>query len=516
MQRTHAIHSRLGVTAPLALIGALHATQVFAQVPAPPPPVVAPVEAAAPGTAPATADPQSPATADSQSPAADAADTPPAADLATLNARLDAMKKELDAVKAQQSEATAGAAEASAEEFADDRSTGGEPLKIYGFMDMGLNQVWVKKSAPLTKLFQLNNTTFVVGNINLYFDAQPIKHFRGLAEVRFTNAPFGDVVNYGGLAGTFERKDTFSYDSGGTALNAPMWTASVILERAWIEWNEHQAFKFRVGNFFTPFGIWNEDHGTPTLISLGLPQFIVQRWMPIRQTGIMAYGSAFAGDWELGYSGTLSNGRQEISNYNFDNNFGVGGRVYARRDLGQMNTTFGLSYFTGKTKDTSIDVVPSPTAINGLDLVETTTYAYTEHVAGADVSVDIDATRIRAEAVVRRQVFVPGQRSANNALFARGSFLPDSWQQSAYLLVANQLPWFGIEPYVWGEALEIPTIIGDLLMTASVGVNVHFNPSIQWKTQAGRSVSLSWLHTSPYDTSQNNLTTLYSRLVMAF
>jgi hypothetical protein len=230
----------------------------------------------------------------------------------------------------------------------------------------------------------------------------------------------------------------------------------------------------------------------------------------------MAYGSAFAGDWELGYSGTLSNGRQEISNYNFDNNFGVGGRFYARRDLGHMNTTLGLSYFTGKTKDTSTDVVASPTGINGLDLVEKTTYAYTEHVAGADVSVDIDATRIRAEAVVRRLVYVEGQRNAGDALFAPGSFASDAWQQSAYLLVANQLPWFGIEPYLWGEVMELPTVIGDLLMTASVGVNVHFNPSIQWKTQAGRSFCQSWLYTSPYDTSQNNLTTLYSRLVMAF
>jgi len=115
--------------------------------------------------------------------------------------------------------------------------------------------VWISEKSPIARLFEVNDTTFVVGNVNLYFDAQPIEHFRGLTELRFTNAPQGDIVNYGGLAGTFQRRSTFSYDSGGTAVNAPMWAGSVVLERAWLEWNEHQALKVRVGNFFTPFGI---------------------------------------------------------------------------------------------------------------------------------------------------------------------------------------------------------------------------------------------------------------------
>lgn len=515
MQRTPVLYLRLGVAAPLLLGAALRAPHAFAQaLPRAAPPITAPAggaPAAAPAPGPELAGPEPPA-----KDASAAAEASPAADTAKLSAELAEMKKELEAVKAQQSEATAAAAEATATPSADDGATGGEPLKIYGFMDVGLNHVWINKDSVLTHLFQVNNTSFVVGNINLYFDAQPIKHFRGLAELRFTNAPFGDIVNYGGVAGTFKRKDTFSYDSGGTQINAPMWAASVVLERAWIEWNEHQSFKFRVGNFFTPFGIWNEDHGTPTLISLILPQFIVQRWMPIRQTGIMIYGSAFAGEWELGYSATLSNGRQEISNYNFDNNFGVGARVYARRDTGRVNTTVGLSYFTGKTKDNETDIVISPTSKTGLDFVEKTTYAYSEHVAGADLSIDIDATRIRAEAVVRRQIFRPGQRIPDSGLFAPGSFSPNSWIESGYVMVANQLPWLGLEPYLWGEMTDEPTVLGDLSLTGAVGLNVHFNSSIQWKTQLDRVVNVNGFYTSPYDTSVNSLTILYSRLVMAF
>ncbi len=154
----------------------------------------------------------------------------------------------------------------------------------------------------------------MIGNLNLYFDAQPIKDWRALVEIRFTNAPQGLVTNYGGLAGTYERVGTRQNDPHAAQLNAPMWRGSTVIERAWIEWNRLQLLKVRVGNWFTPFGIWNEDHGTPTLISPALPQFMLQGWMPVRQTGVMAHGNTFSGDGELGYAATFSNGRQELSN----------------------------------------------------------------------------------------------------------------------------------------------------------------------------------------------------------
>lgn len=499
--RTHAVLAGLGSFG----FGLLQASMGMAQQPDVPPPNEAPAAPAEPQATPAP-----PVATDPAKPS----EAPPALDPVTLSARLDRLQQAFDELKAQQ-EAAAAAATPPANET-EDAEGGGEPLRIYGFMDMGVQRNWINEQSALARLFQVNNTSFVVGNVNLYFDAQPMKHFRGLAEVRFTNAPLGDIANYGGIAGTFQREDTFSYDPGGTALNAPMWGGKVVLERAWLEWNEHQSFKLRIGNYFTPFGIWNEDHGTPTLISLALPQFIVQRWMPIRQTGVMVYGNTFASDWELGYVGTFSNGRQEISNYNFDNNFGFGGRLYARRDTGELNVSLGLSYFTGETRDEEVDVVVDANGINGLGIVAKTTVQYIEHVAGADASLDIDATRIRAEAVVRRLVYEPGKRAAGDALYAPGSFTPDTWQQTVYVLVANQLPWGGIEPYLFGAVDEQPTIVGDFFLTASAGVNVHFNSSVQWKTQATRAYLMDRLLDSPYDPSINNVTSLYSRLVMAF
>jgi hypothetical protein len=487
-----------GLAAALVLSGMLLGSSASAQAPVP---VPVPAEPAVEGAEPGPVVP--PPVVEVRAPVV-ATESHLDAELAALKAELADTKAQLDEVKTRQDDAEAAAG---------DSDTPKEDLfRIYGFADMGVQRQWVDASSLIARLFPTNSTSFVIGNVNLYFDAQPIEDWRSLIEVRLTNAPLGDTATYGGIAGTYARRDTFSYDPHGTAINAPMWAGAIVLERAWIEWNKHQPFKLRLGNWFTPFGIWNEDHGSPTLISMALPQFIIQRWMPVRQTGLMAYGNAFAGEWELGYALTFSNGRQELSNFNFEDKFGYGGRLYARRDTGSINTTFGLSYFTGTTSDQAINV----TSIAPVTFERATTWEYNEHVVGADASVDIDATRIRAEAILRRVTYTPGRRPPGDPINAPGSVGPDTFQQSVYVLVANQLPWAGLEPYLWAEILSSPTPLGDGIFLGSVGLNVHFNAAMTWKTQLSRGVFFDLLHDSPNDLSINNVSTFYSRIVMAF
>jgi hypothetical protein len=511
------------------LLLALPISRAHAQAPAPaqpgalPTPPTAPLPPAAPLPAP-TAPPQTaaPTPARSAPPPAspETVETgvpPPPTEqpagslideVAALKAELTDTRTKLAEIAARQDEAELAALTGGVEE----EPPKDDPLRIYGFADMGVQHVWVDKRSVLANVFQLNSTSFVIGNVNLYFDAQPIEHWRGLIEVRFTNAPLGDTESYGGLAGTYARKDTFSFDPHGTAVNAPMWAGSIVLERAWLEWNQHQALKLRVGNWFTPFGIWNEDHGSPTLIAMALPQFIQLQWIPIRQTGVMAYGNTFAGGWELGYALTLSNGRQEISNFNFENEFGYGGRVYTRRETGALNTTVGVSYFTGTTSDREVNI----TGFGPITFAKPTLWEYNEHIIGADVSVDIESTRIRAEGMVRRQTYTTGLREEGDLVFAPGSVMADKWQHSAYLLVAHQLPWAGLEPFLWSELLEWPSPLADGVFVASAGLNIHFNPAVQWKNQVSRIVFFDWLYESQFDASIDNISQIYSRLVMAF
>jgi hypothetical protein len=470
---------------------------------------------AAPGVALAQAQPAPPAAAAPEPPLAPPADAPAApvpaqadgGEVARLRAEVEATKREVEDLRAAQAAADAAAAmEAPVAEQ--------EKLKIYGFADVGFQYVQINKGSLLANNYDVNDPDFVLGNINLYFDAQPVEHWRGLMEVRFTNAPQGKITNFGGLGGKFTRASTLTDDSSGAALNAPLWGGSTVIERAWIEYNRLQELKIRAGNWFTPFGIWNEDHGTPTLISLAWPQFMTQRWMPLRQTGLMLYGNTFAGSWELGYAATLSNGRQEESTLNIDGRLGYGGRLYARRDTGQVNSTLGLSFFTGKTRDKIVSVVDTdPLTFETEHKIE-----YQEYVMGADVSLDFGGTRIRSEAVMRRLQYTQGKRALQNQVLVPGGQEPDKWENSVYLLVAQQLPgaFDAFEPYVWAEAFQTPTLVGDGTFVGSVGLNIHFNPAITWKNQFAHVEFFDWMYESQFDNSINNINQYYSRLVMAF
>jgi hypothetical protein len=484
------------------LASLLAAAAAQAQAPAPVAPPIPPPAAPAAPTAPTA--PTTPA-----SEAAETAPAPASPELEHLKSELEETKKQVAELKAAQEEAAAAAA------TSDTQVAEQEKLKVYGFADVGFQYVQLDKSSLLANVYDVNHPDFVLGNLNLYFDAQPIDNWRGLVEVRFTNAPQGKITNFGGIGGKFTRASTFTDDSSGAALNAPLWGGSVVIERAWLEYNKLQALKLRVGNWFTPFGIWNEDHGTPTLISLAWPQFMTQRWMPLRQTGVMLYGNTFAGSWELGYAATLSNGRQEDANLNIDGRLGYGGRLYARRETGEVNSTFGVSFFTGKTRDRVVDVI----GVDPITFRDSSTFEYNEYVMGADAALDVGRTRVRAEGVVRRVTYTPGKRQLLNQVLQPEGQAPDKWEHSAYLLVAQQLPGDTLdmfEPFLWGEALQTPTIVGDGAFVASAGLNVRFNPAITWKNQVSHIVFFDWLYDSPYDNSKNNIDQFYSRLVMAF
>jgi hypothetical protein len=457
-------------------------------------------------TAPSTPEPLAEPAQPAAAPPAAAPAVVPDGEVARLRAELEVTKRDVAELKAAREEAAAAASEEPVAEQ--------EKLRIYGFADAGFQYVQINKQSLLANVYDVNHPDFILGNLNLYFDAQPVENWRGLIEVRFTNAPQGKITNFGGLGGRFTRASTFTDDSSGAALNAPMWGGSVIIERAWLEYNRFQPLKLRVGNWFTPFGIWNQDHGSPTLISLAWPQFMTQRWMPLRQTGLMAYGNAFAGSWELGYAATLSNGRQEDANLNIDGTLGYGARLYVRRDTGDVNTTLGVSFFGGKSHDHIVAV----TAVDPITWTQGESYEYQEYVMGADASLDVGRTRIRAEGAVRRLTYTRGKRELLNQVLAPNGQAPDKWEQTVYLLAAQQLPkpLDMFEPYLWAEAFQTPTLVGDGVFVGSVGLNVRFNRAILWKNQFAHAKFFDWMYESPYDNSKNDLNQFYSRLVMTF
>ncbi len=459
-----------------------------------PAPAAAPEAPAAAPQAPAAAE-EKPAAAPTNAPAADG-------ELAELKKRVDEQGAQLEELKSAQEEAAAAAEE----------SAQPQKLNIYGFMDMGFQRSWTKPESPLSNFLNANASTFIIGNLNVYFDAQPIKGWRGLMEVRFTNAPLGNIESVGGFGGTFKRTSTEQIDPHGASLNAPMWGGYTVIERAHIDWMPRQEFNLRVGNFFTPFGIWNVDHGSPTLISTALPQLIVQRMFPIRQTGLMVFGSTMAGPWELGYMATLTNGRQEQANFDFDDDKALGARVYARND-GKIRSMLGFSFYEGDNNDKVVSI----TAVQpSLQFKTSESFRYKEWSAGTDLSLDIGDSRIRAEAAVRRVKYDAGKREKVDPLFSTTGVSADAYFTTAYLIWAHQLPWAGVEPFVFGEVMRGTFGVSDSIATLSGGVNVHFTPTTLLKTQVTRALFFNQYASSADNPSQHDTTVLFTRLVLAY
>lgn len=357
-------------------------------------------------------------------------------------------------------------------------NTGKEPsLHIYGFADMGVQRLFIGPHALLQAIVPTTATTFVLGNINLYFDAQPIEHWSALVELRLTNLPDG-VDNAGSPAQPYSRTSTGIYDNTSTAVASRIRLGGLVLERAYLQYQHNDLFSVRVGSFLTPFGIWNIDHGLPTLISLVLPQFEANELFPTHQLGLEVYGTVHFAPWELGYFAYLSNGRTPGQVSLIEQKM-FGGRVFARTTR-PYRLTLGLSAFSGRYSDqTRTGTLPPVIFIN------TEVVGYREQGYGADASLDLGNLRLRSEVAFHHVVYVPGER---DSLLGPGTFTPNHNDWDAYGLAAYQLPWWGLEPFLYYEFYHFPTPIAEDISYYSAGLNIHFNAFAQLKLQYSHSV----------------------------
>jgi len=107
--------------------------------------------------------------------------------------------------------------------------------------------------------------TFMVGNLNVYFSTEFERRWRSLAEVRFLYAPNGSwLADNQFETNSSPRGDTSFLD--GSDLNHPMRWGGIAIQRIWLEYKFDSYLTLRAGQWLTPYGIWNVDHGSPTII----------------------------------------------------------------------------------------------------------------------------------------------------------------------------------------------------------------------------------------------------------
>jgi hypothetical protein len=378
------------------------------------------------------------------------------------------------------------------------------PLSLYGFFDFGFNKFYTSDNSQLGDLFPTRAGTFVLGNINLFVDAQPWESWRTLLEIRFTNLPHGVERGFASPAGdSYERTDTQVEDFTSSSIRGSVTLGSIIIERAQTEYVIADTAKLMGGYFFTPFGIWNEDHGTPTLISLLLPSFIADQTIPVRVLGAQFSGSAYIGSWEVGYQAWLGNSRTP-SQVDFDEDKSFGGRVFANSSGSALKTKLGASGYYG----TGSDVQKTVVSVDPFRVETSETRAFDEWALGLDASLDAGPLRIRTEALVHdRQDALEGSPDAGSS----------SQTYNGYALASYRLPWAGIEPYLYVEGIRWQESVGDTILIPSAGINVHFNPAVQLKTQYARAMFFDLddetVEAAP---SANNIHNIAARLVVSF
>jgi hypothetical protein len=291
---------------------------------------------------------------------------------------------------------------------------------------------------------QQHNPTFVQGAVNVYFNWPVFDQWRFFSELKFAYSPQGSPTI----------DDQYIDPTSGTTQN---WN-SVTIVRAFAEYSPFQLFKIRAGQYLTPFGIWNEDHGDPILTSITLPYTVRIASFAPSQTGLESYGSWFpTPENSISYALYTGNGEGDSSNtYNPDGHFSFGGRLqYEFSDLFLLN----VSYYHGHVTNT-----------------DSVTVGYSKDVYGAGVKLSWAHAVIQAE-VIQEQAF----NISNYHDFTQSFF----YVQAEYTLAEF------ITPYVRYEINNVDlapigsnseaTTLEPTVYTA--GVNLHVNRNVILKLE---------------------------------
>lgn len=454
--------------------------------PAQTPPAQTPPTAPAPSPAAAPAESASPAPvppADAPAPAASPpVSTPAAADVAPVAepaepASPGGTAEEAPNVSQEQVSLDEEAALSSI--LAEASGNGGPELRFYGFMDFTYQDLLMSSDNPFYFAFE-ENGTFFIGNVNLYVDATLSQRFRTLAEVRFLYLPHGTDTSLTPEGAPRVSTSTEDYAD----VNRSLEWGGIEIERAWLDFRAYDWLTLRFGQYLTPYGIWNVDHGSPVYVATRRPYIIGEQLFPERQTGIQAWGSFVLGDSTLGYHLTLSNGRGPSSAYrDLDGNKAVGGRLYWSH-LGLGRFTLGASAYHGDYTDRTNE----PELVGGSELrrTEEIRTKYTETSLAADVKWEYEGLLVQAEVVHNQRAYdEAGRPRSSTGLLGSPTpgFAPDRENAGGYVLVGYRIAPLDLMPYVSGEYVDFGgTLIPDIL-TEQVGLNYQPDPAVVLKVQ---------------------------------
>jgi hypothetical protein len=354
-------------------------------------------------------------------------------------------------------------------------------LDLYGFADVSYFHILTERKNNLRQL-EAPYPTFFVGHFNLYLASQLGRNWRSLAEVRFIYTPTGDE-DKAAPGGTFPTTDTSATDYA--ELQRTFSWGGVEVQRVWLEYQPFDFLNIRAGQWFTPYGYWNEDHGSPTIIAVHKPFPIGDAFFPERQTGIEAHGKYFLDSVALGYALTLSNGRGPYDAFrDLDNNKAVGGRIYVETNaLGELDVGVAAyrGRFTTSTKKYAVDSSSgSPRAV----IYRHVDAAYDELSLGAEARWLWKGLHVQAEFMMNDAAYDERHRPRTTGFDPRPTFAADYRRLGGYLLVGYRTPWLTLMPYAIVEHSSYTNTDFSPPVTAwTAGVNLRPTPNVVLKAE---------------------------------
>ena len=350
-------------------------------------------------------------------------------------------------------------------------------LDLYGFIDFTYTKNLDGSDVPYDHFPQFGS--FAVGNINLYAASNLTRNWRSLLEVRFLYLPHGADGPFSSN-GRISRNDNNVGDYNDTQ-RLLRW-GGIEIERVFLEYQAKEWLAVQLGQFLTPYGIWNIDHGTPTVIPVRRPFVIGESLFPERQTGIEAHGAFLTDKTSFGYHLSFSNGKGPLDAYlDLDDNNAVGGRLFVRNSaLGSL--TLGGSAFYGKYTDRSKAYAPEAGITPAqLETIAEVTEQYDELSFGGDVRWEYDSFIGQAEVIVNQRNYEDPYRRVD-----AGGIVADELNVGGYALIGYRTPWLGVMPYTMAEYYNfgINTLLPPTVSTTT-GLNIQPHPNVVFKLQYG-------------------------------
>lgn len=318
-------------------------------------------------------------------------------------------------------------------------------VELSGFADVGfLRPFYAPGSGWDVALARTES--FLVGNLNVYLRARLDDRWHSMIETRYTHLPNG-VGTLDASSLTLVRQDTRVEDYTDAGRRT-LTLGGIEVERAWLEYSGSDAFNLRMGQFLTPYGIWNVDHGSPAIVAILRPYVVGEALIPERQTGFQLHGKAYPGNATAGYHLTVSNGRGPSSaTVDLDHNKAVGGRLWVEDGRGIARA--GVSGYGGRYTNTAprLEAVTADSLDIAVDIAE----QYDELGVGTDVRVASKGWLLQGELIANQRAYTDAGRPPIDSFDPTATGLAaDRVAWGMYTLFGHRLP-FGLMPYLLVE-----------------------------------------------------------------